>query len=363
MSFAKLTPVFLLSAALAATSPAQQDAAPPDLSQILQILKGLKDQQAQQVKATKQKALQETQSAAASPAAASAAWVEAIRQTQFEGVEKEGTQFREWREKEGGAYADKEVQSAAQLYFRWLALTLQRSMGSTPKDLLPAVVQYTKDLAADRAAVDALSERARKEKDLAGSKFHGARKDKTGDDDRTVKVHDQILDRSLPGSAPVKAMRMDELLKVEQWEMTPGNVEGMFSNIILPELRAQKDPRVFEYWDMKIRKEADLVKDKPSYDQDKFNKEKRPALLWSRAQEYLALGQRNRGIAEMLAVIRANPQHPSLGNWINTLENQLNPPPSVSAAPPPSASATPPAAASAVPAAAPAARTAAPAPQ
>jgi len=338
LKFAPVAP--LAFATLIATAAAQQDAPAPDIAQMLQALKGLRDQQAQQIKSTKQRALQEAQAAAASPTAASTAWVEAIRQTQFDGVEKEGAQFREWREKEGAAFAEKEVQAAAQLYFRWLALTLQHSMGTSARDLMPAIVQYTKDAANDRTAIESFAERAKKEKDLAQSKLHGTRKDKGGDDDRTQKVHDLVINRGLPGTAPVKAMHMDDLIKVDQWEMTPGNVDGIFSNVILPELRAQKDPRIFEYWDMKIKKEADLVKDKPAFEQEKFNKERRPALLMSRAQEYFLLGQRNRGIAEMFQVLRANPQHPALNDWINALEAQINPPP---AAPP---SGTAPAAAS-----------------
>jgi hypothetical protein len=322
----------ILCASLFATAGAQQDAPPPDIAQLLKALKALKDQQAEQAKSTKQRALQEAQSAGASPSAAAAAWVESIRQTQFEGAEKEGAQFREWREKEGAAFADREVQTAAQLYFRWLALTLRRSMGATPRELLPEIVQYTKDAAADRSVMDSFVERSKKEKEMANSRLHGARRDKSGDDNRTQRVHDLVVARGLAGSAPVRAMRMEDLIKVEQWELTPGNVEGIFSNIVLPELRTQKDSRVFEYWDMRIKKEADLVKDKPAYDQEKFTKERRPNLLWNRAQEYLHLGQRNRAIAEMFQILKTNPQHPSLAEWIGTIEQLLAPPAPVPAA-------------------------------
>jgi hypothetical protein len=69
----------------------------------------------------------------------------------------------------------------------------------------------------------------------------------------TQKVHDLLINRGLPGTAPVKAMHMDDLIKIDQWEMTPGNVDGIFSNVILLS-GAQKDPRIFEYWDMKIKR-------------------------------------------------------------------------------------------------------------
>jgi hypothetical protein len=77
---------------------------------------------------------------------------------------------------------------------------------------------------------------------------------------------------------------------------------------------------------MKIRKEADLMKDKPAFDQEKFQQGEEADAALEPRQEYFLLGQRNRGVAEMFAVIRANPQHPSLNEWINALEAQLSPP-------------------------------------
>jgi hypothetical protein len=346
----RLTKSLVVAATLVATSALAAeltDAPNPDIAALLQALKGIKEQQLLQVKSSKQKVLQEAQAAAATPSAASAAWVEAIRQTQIEGVEKEGAQLRAWRDGDGAAFSDKEVQYAAQLYFRWLALTMQRSMGATPRELLPQVIQFTKDAAADRAAMEALTERANKERDLARSKLHGARKENGADEDRARKVHDMIL-RGLGGSAPVKAMHAEELVRVEKWENAPGNVDGIFANIILPELRLVKDPRVLEYWDMKIKQEAEFVKNRPAFDQEKFAKETRPNLLWSRAQEYVALGMRNRAIGEMFQIIRGSPQHPSVTDWIGAIETILTPG-AVSTAP--AAPASAPAPASTIPAA------------
>ena len=52
--------------------------------------------------------------------------------------------FASWVE----ALREKEAANAAQLHFKWMALTLQRSMGTPVKDLLPHVVAFTKELAA-----------------------------------------------------------------------------------------------------------------------------------------------------------------------------------------------------------------------
>ena len=139
-----LPAIFLIP--LATLRAQVQDAPAPDISQILQTLRSLRDQQLLQIKAAKEKALRDAQAAAATGSAAAAAWEEAVRQVQFEGAPKEGAAFREWKAKEGDALSEKEAQSAAQLFFRWLALTLQRSLGTPIRELLPAVVQYTKDL-------------------------------------------------------------------------------------------------------------------------------------------------------------------------------------------------------------------------
>jgi hypothetical protein len=89
--------------------------------------------------------------------------------TQFEGVEKEAAQFRAWKDGDGAAFSDPHVQRAAQLYFRWLVLTLQRSIGTPAKDLLPQVIQFTKEIAADQAEMATFGERIQKEKDMTTS--------------------------------------------------------------------------------------------------------------------------------------------------------------------------------------------------
>lgn len=317
----------LLASILIATSaiaaPAIQDTPPIDPNQLLQALKMLKEQQAQQSRTARQGILKSAQSAAASPAAAAAAWIESVKQTQFVGVDKESAQFREWKDRDGALFSEKEVQSAAHLYFRWLAITAQHSGGTPVRELLPSIIQYTRDVIADALAMDALMEQAQKERDRAQGRAGNVRPGRTlSDQDRIKREHDQILSRPLPTSPPVRALRAEELIKGEggKWEMRPGNVDGIFQNVILPEFRAARDMRALEYWDMKIKLEGDAVKNKPTFDQEKFNQERRPELLWNRAKELIELGMRNRGLGELFQVVRANPQHPLFNTWVEELE-------------------------------------------
>lgn len=317
----------LLSLALlasASTLVAQQDAPPVDVSQLLQALRGIKEQQTLQTKTARQKALQRVQASAASPAAAVGSWEEAVRETQFEGAAREGSQFKEWREREGEALKEKEAASAAQLHFKWMALTLQRANGATVKELLPQIIAHTKELAADTAAIEALDEDIRHEKETAGNSKRG--KERKTNDEAVKRMHDQIIRAAVNGSAPAQVLKIGELINVEKWEMSAGNLDGIYNRIILPELRTSKDPRLLEYWDMRLKREAESAsRSKLAFDQEKFNQVRRPELLWSRAQDLLILGQRNRAISEMFALVKAYPAHPRASEWVAAIEQALTP--------------------------------------
>jgi hypothetical protein len=319
-----------------------------------------------QLKQQRQQALQQVTAAAASAERAVALWEDAVRAVQFDGAPKEGAAFKEWKEREGDGLNSKEGRTAARLFFSWLALTMQHNAGTPVKDLLPQVVAYTKELNADREAMEALDETIKKNKELDGSGKHGGRRQ--GDEERNKRMHDQILNKGLAGSPVVRWMRLEEFIEpgpgaaqrgsgaaergdaragapVEGaggWESNPGNYDGIFNNIILPELRAQKDPRLIEYWDMRLKKEAEAAtRQKLTFNLDKYNNERRPSLLWSRAQDMLLLGQKNRAITEMFNLIKTFPNHPEADAWIARLEGVLAPPLPAPAAPAPAAPATP----------------------
>ena len=316
----------------AATLHAQQDAPPVDFNKLLQDLRGIKNQQTQMSKAAKQKALQQVQAVAASPASAAAAWEEAVRITQFEGAAREGSQFKDWRERDGEALKEKEAANAAQLHYKWMALTLQRSMGTSMKDMLPQVIGFTKELAADHLAMESLEDDIRRGKEVAVSGKHG--KDRKTNDEAVKRVHDQIIRAPVNNSIAAQVLKIGGLMEVDKWEMNAGDLDGIYTKIILPELRAAHDPRLLEFWDMRIKRESDkATKSKLAFEIEKFNQVRRPELLWSRAQDVLLLGQKNRAVGEMFNLIKTYPSHPQADDWVTAFEHILVPPPADADAP------------------------------
>jgi len=160
-----------------------KDGPPVDAAQILQALRQLRQIQEQAVQQRRTAAYQAVASACQSGASAAALWKEAVRTVQFKGADREGAQFREWKDREGDALSSKEAENAARLHMLWLALTLQHSSGVKTRDLLDQVVKYTGQLQADTEMMEQFSEQMEKEKERASSGTHGRKPRQTGPDD------------------------------------------------------------------------------------------------------------------------------------------------------------------------------------
>lgn len=338
--------IAILTASLlaGATLHAEQDAPPVDVNAMLKQLHTLRDQQAVQERTAKQAAIQTLTAAAGSTERAVKLWEDAVQATQMDGAGREAAQMRQWKDTEGELFKEREVQNAVRLHLNWLVITLQRSNGATVKDLLPTIINYSKDLLADQAMMEALDDTIKKEK-AAGPAGPGPRRggnQSAKDDQATRKTHDAILNKNINNSIVVQWLKLGDFITVDKWEGNPGNFDGIYGKIVQPELRNQKDPHLMDYWDLKLKKEADAAtKTKLSFEVDKFNTMRRPALLWSRAQEYTYLGQKNRAVTEMFNLIKTYPTHPDASDWVVALENVLAPPPTSlpDAAPAPGAAA------------------------
>lgn len=326
-----------------------QDAPPVDIRQLLEALKAIREQHDVTLKTRKQTAYQQVMAAAASGAAAAAFWKQAVKEVQFVGADHQAAKLSDWKDGDGDALNSKEGQNAARLHLYWLGLSLQHAMGTETKQMLQNIIDFTKQVRADddiMAKLDNTIERAKDRKDK-----------KDAVEELTIKrVHDQILRTAVSSSPVARWLQLGELLgdegkkrgaRAEQkadgkpdapngWEQTPGNVDGIFGQIILPEFRATKDPRLLEYWDVRLKQETERAAEKKlDVDQRDWTQVRRPGLLWTRAQDVMLLGQKNRAIGEMFNLVKTFPQHPNVHGWISAIEAAIAPPISTTPALPP----------------------------
>jgi len=354
--------LLIIALAKPAAAAPLQDAPAPDLKAIRDFLNKLHAQQEATVKQRRSTAFDSVKAAMVSGEKAAALWKEAVKAVVFDGAEDEANKLRAWREGDGDALGNKEAQTAAKLHLTWLFYTLQHHGGVKTKDLVPLVIDYTTQLAADGQTMDSCDDNLQKNRERDASGKHGMRKT---DDARVKTVHDAILNTPVTSSPVAKYLGLEDILpraasqnertakavakllgtgsgpsvSDDTWPLTPGDLDGIQRAIILPEFRATHDPRIIDYWDSVIRREAEAVaKRKVNYDEARFNQVRKPALIWQRAQDLAAIGLRNRAIADMVAVLKANPLHPQADGWMKELEGLLAPPAPASPATPPAAS-------------------------
>jgi hypothetical protein len=319
----------------------QEGGGPPvDAAKMLKELHAVLAQQSGVIKNGQGAAIQQVAAAAANPATAVQDWEEAIRMTQFEGAGHESMAFQAWKAADGQAFKEQDVLNALRLYFTWLQITIQRSAGAKVKDLLPAIVNYTRDLSTDQAAMGALEEAIKHEKEAGVGKqpVRGA-KPRGVDLPQIKSIHDSILKKPLAGSIYVQWQKIMEWVNVEGWEGNPGNFDGIWEKVVLPEMRDERDPHLLDYWDMMLQKKADEAnRSRLAFDVDKYNSIVVPALLWGKFGDMIIVGQKNQAYANMLSLIKKYPTHPDAKGWVSQFEELLAPPKPAAAAAPASAS-------------------------
>ena len=206
----------------------------------------------------------------------------------------------DWRKQNADLLRDRNFLVALRLELIYLGLTWQRHMGAKTRDLLPALYDYTTRVT---NAADGLA---------------------------SLKLSDRSLDDSLFA----KYFQVGPYIAgVPDWETKEFNVDGIFEKTVLPSLRQDKDPRLLACWDNRLQNEAGRVDQRNGLAGNRFNNVRRPTLLWNRAEDELTLGDQPRAVADMLALLKAHPDHPDFDKWAARLTDVVTPKPDAGATP------------------------------
>ena len=81
---------------------------------------------------------------------------------------------------------------------------------------------------------------------------------------------------------------------------------------------------------MMLRKgQESLYAGMPAFEERQWTQVNKPLMQWSRAQDLLLIGLKNRAVTEMYNLIKAHPLHPESAHWIAQLEQIVSPAPSL----------------------------------
>ena len=178
---------------------------------------------------------------------------------------------------------DRDFVNGLRLQLVYLSLTWQHSMGAKTRDQIPALLDFTGQVMNSYETLSTLD----------------------------------MFKRSLGESVFVNYFQVGPYINaLTDWSDRPFDVESIYQKTLLPEMRQDKDPRLLAYWDSHLQTEsARATASQNNLLVNKFNHIRRPSLLWGRAEDELALGNTNQAVADMLALLKANPDHPDFDKW------------------------------------------------
>ena len=314
---------FIIAAILAMPCVRAQDGQAVDVAKMLSQLSQLKEQQATELKTGRSKILQQVNAAVSSNETAVAMWEEAVRAAEFEGVDKESGAFREWRETKGQYFKEKEFKMALHLHFEWLSITLQRSAGTPVKDLLQSIVAYTKEVWAYENASRDWEENMASGKESIVVKGKPAKVEgKLAENMRDVRH--AIVNNPLSDSIYLRSLKAGDLANLANWDNVPAHFDGIFDKIVMPECRLQHDPKIADYWDFRLKREAgNAAQSKRTFDVENFNAMTMPSMLFKKAMDQGVVGFKNRAANDMFTLIKKYPAHPEVSGWTKKLEDML----------------------------------------
>lgn len=311
---------------------AQQDGPAVNADSILRDLDQIEQQQKQTIVSAKQAALNQLKAGSMSGSAAANLYAEAIEAVDFEGKPNKASALSDWKSANAELLRSKEMQAILTLHLRYLVMTLERASSEDPKVFVAPSLAYANELFnsdnlffKEQKPDRPNSDRDKQERALM-NQINAAKKD--------------LLDKSVADGVFSKWLRLGQWLpKGDTWELTAGNLAGILEKNVRSQLREQKDPRLVDTWDMEMKLLADrATSGRLEFVAADFNTVTRPKLIFSRANDMILIGQKNRGISDIYMLVKANPQHPDFSKWVSRLRELLKKPEATEAATTPSTS-------------------------
>ena len=203
-----------------------------------------------------------------------------------------GNHVVDTRKRVGDQTRDRDFVNGLRLQLVYLSLLWQHGMSVKTRDLIPALLDYTAQVNQSLETLQGLD----------------------------------MVQHPIKDSVFVNYFQIGPYISgLADWPDHAFDTDGIFQKVILPEMRKNKDPRLLGYWDNLMQTEATrAAATQNNLLITKFAHVRRPSLLWSRAEDEAALGNTNQSIVDMLADLKANPDHPDFDKWAAELEGVVN---------------------------------------
>jgi len=290
---------------------------------MLEGLQQIKQQQSTAAQTQLKTTIADFSAASADDGAAENFYVEAVRVTRFVGQDRADTAFSDWQKNT----LPRLNPAAIRLALRYTTISLQRAAGATDAQIFPVLLAYAQEAQDALPGIEA-------QQNVPPPQQEGGRRG-FGRQGGGRDEEPRILEQAVSDNIFSKWYNIGgQLSGLADWEQVPGNIDSMYQQTLLPLMRKARDPRVLQYWDTKIETErAAASSASAAFNTDRFNLTRRPTLLWSRAEDEVAIGQRDQGLTDMYTLVKNFPTHPDAGKWIKELQDLLTTSPAAASSP------------------------------
>lgn len=294
MKFPRSAAVLLAFVPAAFAQAPPKDAPAIDSAAVLRDLEAIEKTTTQNASNKRQTALNTLAAGLSNPADF---FQKAVEATEFEGKPNKGAIFQDWKKAHGDLLKSADFRTAVSLALSYMMVSIRAKDSEKPEAVAAESLDYAKKLASIPASVTR----------------HDAPKEQK-----------DMLNESITGNIFTRWLGLQGLFPEKNWCEKPGDLDGILDKNIRSVMREKKDPNIVSTWDLQINLEAGRATDTRLDAQAVgFNKGRRPELLFLRAQDMIAVGMKNRGVTEMLAIVKANSQHPKFKEWAAAIRAQL----------------------------------------
>lgn len=308
-----------------------QDLPPPqNATEILKELDKVDQGAKSKVENRRSAAISQIQGAGNSGSAAVDLYLKALANTKFLESPQD---YVEWTRKNQELLHSLSFQNAAQLQMRYLAMALRRDEKHDAYSQIPECLAYLGTLSSDKSLRQSPSDSS------GGSAQSGpqlrVQKKAVAAPTSTDKPYPEaiaLINQPVNKSSVVEWFQIFDLLPDKDFAPSAGNYESIMEKNIRSPLKAMKDPRIIQTWDVQIAQETAAATESNSKQQaDTFNQTRLPELLFRKAKDTAAIGQSNRALDQIMVLIRNYPENPLTQGWITMARGLLTNPPVASA--------------------------------
>lgn len=256
-------------------------------------------------------AISRIQSAAASPSTSVELYLQALDGTKYLDKHQD---FLDWKQKNMDVIRHSSYQNAAQLQLRYLLLGIQRSEKHDAYAQVGETLAYLNNLQSLHFLDDP----------YVPPPVQKGYQPQPCPSDKVTKEASELMGKSLSAYPVVEWLQIKDLLPDKDFSGAAGDYFGILDKNVKAPLKRKNDPRLMGAWDLQITTASTLAaSSKDSQKALLFKTEKLPSLLFGKCSDTASIGQPNRAVTDMVALIRAYPGNPSVPDWIGAAKNLI----------------------------------------